>query len=80
MLVDEVRTHSFIVKIWIEEAGTGTSRGVWRGHITHVPGGERQSVVRLGELSNFIAPYLEEFGIDLGVCRRVQRWLARWSR
>jgi hypothetical protein len=61
----EFNTHSFIVKIWLEEAAEDHHRGKWRGHITHVPGGERRYLKNLGEIVAFIAPYLESMGVRL---------------
>ena len=63
-------THSFIVKIWLEEE----EKGRWRGHVTHVPGGERQYVEALTDVVEFISPYVE--GMRLGSKGRLRRWLA----
>jgi len=54
----EPSTHSFIVKMWLEETAEEAGRELWRGHITHVPGGERRYVKDLQEVSEFIASYL----------------------
>jgi len=62
-------THSFIVRIWLEE----DDRTRWRGHITHVPSGDRQYVERLADIVDFIAPYVE--GMKLGKVSRFKRWL-----
>ena len=62
----ESRTHSFIVKIWLEEERDESGRTVWRGHITHVPGGERQYIQDLSAISPFIQPYLEKMGAKSG--------------
>ena len=35
-------TLSFIVRIWVEETAEESGRSSWRGHITHVPSGERR--------------------------------------
>jgi hypothetical protein len=56
----ESRTHSFIIKIWLEEEVDESGRFLWRGHITHVPGGERQYIQDLNAISPFIQPYLEQ--------------------
>ena len=67
--------HSFIVKIWIEEAGKERARRKWRGHIVHVPDGERRYLKRLGDIADFIVPYLEELEVDLGPQVGIRRWL-----
>jgi hypothetical protein len=59
----ESRTHSFIIKIWLEEEMDEAGRTVWRGHITHVPGGKRQYMQDLSAISSFIRPYLETMGV-----------------
>jgi len=58
----ESRTHSFIIKIWLEEEMDEAGRTMWRGHITHVPGGERQYIQDLNAIRPFIQPFLEQMG------------------
>ena len=38
----ESGTQSFIIKVWLEDTGEDTARASWRGHITHVPSGEKR--------------------------------------
>jgi hypothetical protein len=73
----ESKTHSFIVKIWLEQTATEAGRAKWRGHITHVPDGERRYVQNLDEISAFIDPYLEGMDEKLHLLRRLGRWLTR---
>lgn len=63
-------THSFVVRIWLEE----DDRAIWRGHITHVPTGDRQHVERLADIVAFISPYVD--GMKVGKASRLARW---WS-
>lgn len=58
----ESKTHSFIVKIWLEETDA-TGRASWRGHIRHVANGEPHYLESLEEIADFITPYLKEMGI-----------------
>ena len=74
MDLSESYTHSFVVKIWLEDE----AQVRWRGHITHVPGGERRYVDDLSEIQAFIAPYLEEMGVEPGALTRLKRWLSDW--
>jgi hypothetical protein len=69
----ELTTHSFVVKIWRENrAQIGNAPApTWRGHITHVPDGERRSVQNLNEIGLFIAPYLPLIWL-------LRRWMIRW--
>lgn len=66
----EFNTHSFIVKVWLEETAEEAGHAVWRGHITHVPSGERRYFKDLDEIQVFIVRYLEAMGIRLrkGAC------------
>lgn len=68
--------QSFIVKIWLEETAEEAGRALWRGHITHVPSGERRYIQDLDQIEEFIMPYLEDMGV------RFQRRLVRqaWTR
>ncbi len=61
----ESNTQSFIIKIWLEEADEETGRGLWRGHITHVPSGERRYLQDLDAILLFIKPYLKTMGVKL---------------
>jgi len=79
MDLPESTTHSFIVKVWLEEAAQEAGRATWRGRITHVPGGERQYFRELRDITGFIMPYLAAMGVKLR--RRwwcVNSW--RWGR
>jgi len=69
----ESESQSFIVKVWVEERAVGGSRGVWRGHITHVPSGKRRYLKNLDEIGDVIAPYLEALGVKLGMRWRRKR-------
>jgi hypothetical protein len=71
----EFNTHSFIVKIWLEETAEEAGQARWRGHITHVPSGERRYVQDLDEITAFIAPYLERMGVKVNLRERVRRWM-----
>ncbi len=62
----ESDTHSFIVRIWLEEPAAAGEPAVWRGHVTHVPGGERRYIQDLNEIAAFIVPYLASMGVDPG--------------
>lgn len=74
---DGADIQSFVVRIWLEETTAESGRAVWRGHVTHFPGGERRYVQDLDAVSAFIAPYLEDVGVRLGLKWRIRRWLCR---
>ena len=69
-------THSFIIKIWIEEVTDETKHVVWRGHITHVPDGARQYLNGLPDIQKFIAPYLKAMGAEVGK-GKWRQWMKR---
>lgn len=75
----EFNTHSFVVKIWLEEPAENHHTGKWRGHITHVPSGERRYLKSLGEIIAFIVPYLVSMGVRLEGYWRLRSllWKAR---
>lgn len=73
----ESTTQSFIVKIWVEESAREDGQGVWHGHITHVPTGQRRYLKNLSEIEDFIAPYLEDMGARPGVRWRMRCWFKR---
>jgi hypothetical protein len=64
--------HSFIVKIWLEEPVWEASGASWRGHVTHVPGGERCYLEDLSDIINFIIPYLEQMGLRFDTPRQAE--------
>ena len=59
----EPYAHSFIIKVWLEEAADEAGQAVWRGRITHVPSGEHRYFETLNEIASFIAPYLHRLGV-----------------
>jgi hypothetical protein len=76
----EVHTHSFIVRIWRERLEPEGQRVTWRGHITHVPSGERRYLRHLDDLAAFIVPYLERMGVHVVERGCIQRWVDRWKQ
>jgi len=76
----ESNTHSFIIKIWLEETVTETQPASWRGHITHVPSGERRYLKSLSEVPAFIEPYLQQMGVKLRNSWTLTDWLKQLGR
>jgi hypothetical protein len=73
----EATCHPFVIRIWLEDSSGGGHRARWRGHITHVPSGERCYLHSLDDMASFVAPYLERMGIKLGLSWRVRQWVKR---
>ncbi len=61
----ESNTHSFVVRIWLEDPPDEYQEGHWRGHITHVHSGERRYLDDLNDILAYIAPYLKTWGVKL---------------
>jgi hypothetical protein len=74
------RTHSFIIKLWIEESVGEDGLITWRGHITHVPGGERRYLKSLDDIPAFIESYLAAAGAHSVKKCPVRLWLRRIRR
>ena len=72
-------TYSFVVRIWFEEGVEEFGRAACRGHITHVPSGERRYVKSIDDIAAFIESYLAETGLDFGKRCQVRRWLKWWK-
>ena len=66
--------ESFIVRVWLEEPARPARRAPWRGHITHVPTGDRKYVQDLRGIVAFIAPYLDRMHARVQPWWRVQQW------
>jgi hypothetical protein len=73
----EATSHPFIVRIWLEDSADEIHPATWRGHITHVPSGERRYLHSLDDMACFVAPYLESLGIKLSRRWRFTRWMKR---
>jgi hypothetical protein len=72
----EQMIHSFVIKIWREEAGKGKPP-LWRGHITHVPGNERCYLKTVGDIPAFILDYLQRMGVHMSLRWRLKHWLKK---
>lgn len=73
----ESTLHSFIVKLWLEDAGGKKKRTVWRGHITHVPTGARRYLRSLSDVTEFIREYLDGNDARIRSTSRARDWLRR---
>lgn len=72
------QTHSFIVKIWLDETDEASGAARWTGHITHVPDGERRYLTELNEIREFIVPYLKAMNARIGSRRKF--WMKLFER
>jgi len=68
-------SFTFILKIWLEETTSAGGPARWRGHITHVPSGERRYFEDLDAVTAFIQHYQIPSGVKLTVGGRFWGWL-----
>jgi hypothetical protein len=80
MNLSESTTHSFIIKIWIEETVEEVGQATWRGRITHVASGNQRYLTNLDEITAFIVSYLQGMGVKFGMLWSLRQWLRRWKR
>lgn len=80
----EFNTHTFVAKIWLEETADEAGRASWRGHITHVPSGERRYFEQLQVMCEFVMHYLAQMDVKIDDKDKVRsgRWrcLGRFQR
>jgi hypothetical protein len=74
----ELKVHSFIVKLWLEESGHNQESVGWHGYITHVPSGERRYLQELRDILSFVKPYVAEIGADATIISRVGHRMKSW--
>ena len=70
------KTHSFIVRIWLEPREIEGAPPQWRGEVKHVASGKQIYLRNLAEITSFIVPYLEEIGIQFTACKKLRNWLS----
>lgn len=80
MDISQQRAHSFVIRIWLEETTQESGQTVWRGHITHVPGGERRYLRDLNEIPAIMTQYLIEESAQAGTRSWIKKWFNAWKR
>ena len=73
----EDSTHSFVIKIWLEQAVEETDKAVLRGHVTHVMSGKKHYVKNLDEITEFIFIYFKDLGVKISPFCKIKLWLKR---
>lgn len=74
----ELKVHSFIVKLWLEDAGHQKKPVGWHGQVTHVPSGEYRYLQELRDIVSFVQTYVGEISTDTTLVARVGRRLQAW--
>jgi hypothetical protein len=72
----ESRTHSFMIKIWLEDE----EQKKWRGHVTHIPDGKRRHFESMNDILTFISTYLEMPEANPEEKKTLWQWLKRRQR
>lgn len=57
----ESQSHTFIVKIWLEETAEEAGRVIWRGYIVHVLENKRYYLNSLEEIPSYLRPYINQW-------------------
>ena len=71
----EQDTHSFVIKLWLDEREDETGSVVWRGHITHVASRQRHYFDNVLAVNLFMMSYLQEMNIKIPIILRIYQWL-----
>jgi hypothetical protein len=74
------KTHSFIVKVWVNDAGQAKGQIVWQGRIPHVPSGHVRHFVNVDEIAGFVLPYLHQLGVKPTWSWKIRHRLRRDER
>ena len=72
-------SHSFIVKLWVEDHDAYPPGARLRGYVTHVPSGARCYIEEVHQVVGILLPYLRTLSIDTSFGWRLRQWL-RCSR
>jgi hypothetical protein len=60
----EDQTLVFVIRIWFEPREIEGASPEWRGSIEHLGSGKRRYFTNLSDISNYIAPFLGEAGVE----------------
>lgn len=77
MKSSQTESHSFVVKVWVEETTKHNKSTIWRGHITHVMSRQRRYFDDLSEVQLFIQGYLDQMGVKIGWHKRISVHVCR---
>lgn len=76
----EESTHSFVVRVWLEDEAQELCGPLLRGHVTHVMSKQQRYVKNLDDIADFIAEYLQLSGLRRPLEQRFRRWLRKATR
>jgi hypothetical protein len=58
--IGEPSGHTFLVRVWIEQTADEAGALSWRGHVTHLPDGDRRYVQAFDDVATFISERLAD--------------------
>ena len=61
----EIFSHTFVMRIWLEETAEEAGYARWRGKITHISSKKEKYIKNLNEIKAFILPYLRNMDIEI---------------
>ena len=67
------------MKVWVEVPAE-VDQVSWRGHITHVPSGDKKYIKDLDGITLFIGKYLRQMGVQVKLRRQLADQLKRLLR
>jgi hypothetical protein len=70
-------THSFVLRVWIEEQAHNGRGAIWRGQIIHVQTGARGVFTGIVDIHRFLVDELAAVGVRLGISDRVRLLLMK---
>ena len=57
----EISSHTFVVRVWLEEISRSGRTSRWRGRVTHALSGNTAHFENFEALRSFILPYLQNW-------------------
>ncbi len=57
---NQVTSHTFIARFWLEPREIKDAKPIWRGVVEHVASGQRRYLEDLDEIKGFIDNHLQE--------------------
>ena len=74
MSIAQKNTHVFIVRIWVEPREIEGANPEMRGVVEHMESGSKYYFKNLYELLFYLAPHLEEMGVETESILRLKRF------
>jgi len=73
------KTHTFILRVWLEPREIDGAADEWRGLVRHVGSGRQRYLNNLNQIIAFIIPYLKKMGIKVSKSEAKRKGRALWK-